>query len=103
MNRFKNVRVKISYLTREITIDRNMIVTLHKKGHSNFSIAKSYVFAVKRFPKWQNSSIRQGKYAIDQVRVENKQSELRLKDELVTRIELDFPRKAACRMRSFRG
>ena len=39
-------------------------------------------------------SIRQVKYAIDQVMVENKQSELRLKDELATRTELDFPRKA---------
>ena len=48
MNRFKNFRVKISYLTREMTIDRNTIVTLHKKGHSNSSIAKSYIFAVKR-------------------------------------------------------
>ena len=34
MNRFKNFRVKISYLTRKMTIDRNTIVTLHKKGHS---------------------------------------------------------------------
>ena len=32
MNRFKNFRVKISYLIREMTIDRNTIVTLHKKG-----------------------------------------------------------------------
>ena len=103
MKRFKNVRVKISYLTREMTIERNTIVTLHKKGHSNSSIARSYIFAVKRFARWQKSSIRQGKYAIDQVRVENKQSELRLKGELATSIALDFPRKAACRMQSFRG
>ena len=47
MNRFKNFRVKISYLTREMTIDRNTIVTLHKEGHSNSCIAKSYIFAVK--------------------------------------------------------
>ena len=85
-----------------MTIDRNTIATFHKKGHSNSSIARSYIFGVKRFARWQKSSIRQGKYAIDQVRVENKQSELRLKGELATRIELDFPRKAACRMRSFR-
>ena len=103
MNRFKNFRVKISYLTREMTIDRNTIVTLHKKGPSNSSIARSYIFAVTLFARWYKSFIRQGKYAIDQVRVENKQSELRLKGELATRIELDFQRKAACRMRSFRG
>ena len=91
--------VKISYLTREMTIDGNTIVTLHMKGHSNSSIARSYIFAVKRFARCYKSSIRQKKYAIDQVRVENKQSELILKDEFATRIELDFPRKAACRMR----
>ena len=34
MNRFKNFRVKINYFTLEMTIDRNTIVTLHKKGHS---------------------------------------------------------------------
>ena len=102
MNRFKNFRVKISYLTRKMAIDRNTIVTLHKKGHSNSSIARSYIFAVKRFARWYKSLIILGKYAIDQVRVENKQSELRLKGELATRIEIDFPRKAACRMLSFR-
>ena len=53
MNSFKIFRVKISYLTREITIDRNTIVTLHKKGHSNSSIARSYILAVKRFAKWK--------------------------------------------------
>ena len=52
INRFKNFRVKISYLTREMTIDRNTIVTVHKKGHSNASIARSYIFAVKRFARW---------------------------------------------------
>ena len=26
-----------------MTIDRNTIVTLHKKGHSNSSIARSYI------------------------------------------------------------
>ena len=52
MNRFKNFTVKISYLTREMTIDRNMIATLHKKGHSNYSIARRYIFAVKRFARW---------------------------------------------------
>ena len=88
---------------RKMTLDRNTIVTLHKKGHSNSSIARSCIFAVKRFARWEKSSIRQGKYAIDQVRVENIQSELILKGDLATRIELDFPRKAACRMRSFRG
>ena len=103
MNRFKHFRVNIRYLIRERTIDRNTIVTLYKKSHSNSSIARSYIFAVKRFARWYKSSIRPGKYAIDQVRVENKQSELRLKGELATRIELDFTRKAACRMRSFRG
>ena len=101
MSRFNNFRVKISYLTREITIDRNTIVTFHKKGHSNSSIARSYIFSVKRFARWLKSSIRQRKYAIDQVRVQNKQSKLRLKGELATRLELDFPSKAACRMRSF--
>ena len=79
-------------------IDRNTIVTLHRKGHSNSSIARSATVC-----KVVKSLIRQGKYAIDQVRVENKQSELRLKGELATRIEFDFPRKDACRMRSFRG
>ena len=103
MNRIKNFRVKISYLTLEMTIDRNTIVTLQKKGHSNSSIARSYIFAVKRLQGGKKSSIRQENYAIDQVRVENKQSELRLKGALATRIELDFPRKAVCRMRSFRG
>ena len=44
-----------------------------------------------------------GKHAIDQARVENKQSELRVKDELATRMELVSPRKAACPMQSFRG
>ena len=51
MNRFKNFRVKISYLAREMTIDRNTIVTLHKKDHSHSSIARSYIFAVKWFGK----------------------------------------------------
>ena len=46
LNRLKNFRVKISYLTQEMTIDRNTIVTLHKKGHSNSFIARSYIFAV---------------------------------------------------------
>ena len=51
MNRLKKFRVKISYLTREMTIDRNTIVTLHKKGHSNSSIAnilRETVFKVVR-------------------------------------------------------
>ena len=52
MSRFKNVKVKISYLTREMTIDRNTIVTLHKKGHSNSSTARSNIFAVKRLARW---------------------------------------------------
>ena len=52
MNRFKNVRVKISYLTGEMTIGRNTIVTLYMKGHSNSSIARSYILAVKRFARW---------------------------------------------------
>ena len=47
MNRFKKFRVKISNVTLEMTTDRNTIVTLHKKGHSNSSIARSYIFAVK--------------------------------------------------------
>ena len=103
LNRFKDFRVKISYLTQEMPIDRNMIVILHKKGHNNSSIVRSYIFAVKRFARWQKSSISQGIYAINQVRVENKQLELRLKGELATRIELNFPRKAVHHMRSFRG
>ena len=49
MKIFKNVRVKISYLTREMTIDRNTIVTLHKKGHSNSTIARSYIFLARFF------------------------------------------------------
>ena len=40
--------------------------------------------------------MRQGKYASDQVRVENEQSKLRLKDEIATRKELESPIKAAC-------
>ena len=32
MNRFKDVTGKISYLTREMAIDRNTIVTLHKRA-----------------------------------------------------------------------
>ena len=52
MNKCKNFRVKISYVTREITVDRNKIVTLHKKGHTNSSIARSYIFAVKLFARW---------------------------------------------------
>ena len=103
MYRFKNFRVKISYLTREMTIDRNTIVTLHKKGHSNPYIARKLHIRRLTVCKVVKSSIRQGKYAIDQVSVENKQSELRLKGEYAARKELDFPRKAACRMRSFRG
>ena len=47
--------------------------------------------------------MRQGKYAIDQVRVENKQSKPRLKGELATRIELGFPGKAACLSKAFEG
>ena len=31
---FKNFRVKISYLSREMTIDKNTIVTFPKKGYS---------------------------------------------------------------------
>ena len=49
------------------------------------------------------SSIRQGKYAIVQVRVENKQSELRLKGELATRIELDFLKKLRAACEAFDG
>ena len=52
MNRFKDFRVEISYLTRDMTIDINTIVTLHKNGHSNSSIARRYIFAVKRFARW---------------------------------------------------
>ena len=51
----------------------------------------------------KKSSRGQGKNAIDQVRVENELSELRVKDELATRMELESRRRAACRMRSFRG
>ena len=40
------------YLTRKMTIDRNTIVTLHKQGYGNSSIARSYIFAVKRFARW---------------------------------------------------
>ena len=40
---------------------------------------------------------------LDQVKVENEQSELRVKDELATRMEFESPRRAACRKRSFRG
>ena len=58
MNRFKIFRVKISYLTREMTVDKNTIVTLHKKGDSNSSIATSYIFAVKLFASCLKSSIR---------------------------------------------
>ena len=73
-----------------MTIDRNTIATLHKKGHSNFSIARS---CIRRETK---QTIR--------TKIENKQSELRLKCELATtRIELDLTRKVACRMRSYRG
>ena len=86
-----------------MTIDRNTIVTLHKKGHSNFSIARSYIFAVKRFARWYKSSIRQGKYAIDQVRVENKQSELRLKGELAMRIKLISQEKLRAAREAFEG
>ena len=80
-----------------MTIDRNTIVTLHKKGHSNSSIARSSLFAVvKKFNYTENICNRPGQGR-------KQKSELRLKGELATRIELDFPRKAPCRMRSFRG
>ena len=55
--------------------------------------SETFCKVVKKFNKT-------GKYAIDQVRVENKQSELRLKGELATRIEFDFLKKklrAACK------
>ena len=76
MNRFKNFRVKISYLTREMTIDRNTI-----PREATYIRRETVCKVVKR-------SIRQGKYEIDKIRVENKQSELRLKGKLATRIEL---------------
>ena len=87
-----------------MTKDRNLhfFIPLRKKGDSNSSIAKIFIFALKWFGRWQKSSRRQEKHAIDQVRVENEQSELRVKDELATRMELESPRRAACRIRSFR-
>ena len=51
----------------------------------------------------KKSSRRQGQHAIDQVRVENEQSELRVKDKLATRMEPESPRTATCRMQSFQG
>ena len=53
MNRFKNFRVKISYLTREMTIDKNTVVFLYKKGHSNSYITRSYIFALQGGKKVQ--------------------------------------------------
>ena len=88
-----------------MTKDRNLCLSipLRKKGDSNSSIAKIFILALKWFGRWQKSSRRQGKHAIDQVMVENEQSDLRVKDELATRMELESPRRASCRMRSFRG
>ena len=81
-----------------MTIDRNTI-KLSIRRATVIPTSREATTACKVVKKFNET----GKIFIDQARVENKQSELRLKGELATRIELDFPREAACRMRSFRG
>ena len=88
-----------------MTKDRNLYlsVPLRKKGDSIIPpLRKSSYSPLNGLEGGKKSSRRQGNHAIDQVRVEDEQSELRVKDELATRMELEFPRRAACRMRSCR-
>ena len=57
-----------------MAVDINTIVTLYKKGESNFCISKSYIFAVL-FIMLLKSSRKLVKRATDQARAENEQSE----------------------------
>ena len=58
-----------------MTIDRETIVSLHKKGESNTPLPKSFKLGVKRFGKWSRSSRRQARHPIDRARAEREQSE----------------------------
>ena len=58
-----------------MAIDRQTIVSLHKKGESNSTIQKSFKFGVKRFGKWSRSSGRQVRHPIDRARAEREQFE----------------------------
>ena len=58
-----------------MAIDRETIVSLHKKGESNSTIAKKLQFGVKWFGKWSRSSGRQARHPIDRTRAEREQFE----------------------------
>ena len=58
-----------------MAINRETIVSLHKKGDSNSPIAKEFKFGVKRFGKWSRSSERQARHPIDGARAEREQFE----------------------------
>ena len=58
-----------------MAIDREAVVSLHKKGESNSTIAKELQIRVKRFGKWSRSSGRQARHSIDRARAEREQFE----------------------------
>ena len=58
-----------------MAVDRNRIVTLHKKVRVILAARKSSIFAVKLFGRRFKSSRKLVKHAIDQARAENEQSE----------------------------
>ena len=58
-----------------MAVDRNRIVTLHKKMRVILAARKSCIFAVKMFGRRFKSSRKLVKHATDQARAENEQSE----------------------------
>ena len=58
-----------------MAVDRNTIVTLHKKGASNSCIMKKLHICSETVWKVVKSSRKLVKHATDQARAENKQSE----------------------------
>ena len=58
-----------------MAIDRETIVSLHKKCESNYTSQMSFKFGVKRFGKWSRSSGRQARHTIDRANSERNQFE----------------------------
>ena len=58
-----------------MTIDRETIVSLHKKSESNSTIAKELQIWRETFGKWSRSSGRQARHPIDRARAEREQFE----------------------------
>ena len=58
-----------------MALDREIIVSLHKKLRVIRPSQKSFKFSVKRFGKWSRCSGRQGSHPIDRARAERKQFE----------------------------